>query len=288
MRNHLGSASLGALLLAASLLVPIAPVAAAPQAPAELLAAPAGDAAGIDRTAAGIAARLRQSWQADPASSSLPWPGIEVLPAGQTPQAACPAARPGGSSAGAVQTPALHCAASGRVLLDRARLAKDSNRHGDWGVAYWVGVGLGQAIRDQRAAPLLPPAAANLQFNCLAGVLVGGTNLPPTTKDPPKLEELVAPANGAYATAAAGPMGTRSQRSYAWLTGLGMTELGGCSDAAMVQLALDRVPDPALLAELAMGADRGAFNTLGVMNRRCRRLANSTCPRRLPSFAGQK
>jgi hypothetical protein len=83
-------------------------------------------------------------------------------------------------------------------------------------------------------------------------------------------------------------MGTRSQRSYALLTGLGMTDLGGCSDGSMARLARDQVPDPALLSELTMGTDRGMFNTMGVMNRRCRRLPNSTCPRRVPSFSGQK
>ncbi|MBD2717776.1 hypothetical protein [Synechococcus sp. FACHB-909] len=251
-------------------------------------AAPEDNAAALDSVVGGIAAQLRRSWIADPGTASLPWPSIEVLPAGQTPGQVCPGDSVKDPAAGAVQSPALYCAASGRVLLDRSRLAKESNRHGDWGVAYWLGVGLGQAILGQRAARLQPPATANLQANCLAGVLIGGTSLQPRPQDPPRPDQLVAPANGAYGTAAAEQMGTRSQRSYALLTGLGMTELAGCSDGAMAQLARDQVPDPALLGALATGTDRAAFNTMAVMNRRCRRLPNSPCPRRVPPFTGQK
>ncbi len=269
MRHHQGAAALGALLLSVSLLAPGAPGAAAP----------AGDSAELDAMVAAIASQLRRSWDADPGSARLPWPAVEVLAPGQTPQSACP---------GAVQSPAVVCAASGRVLLDRSRLEKAASRHGEWGVAYWVGTGLGMAILGQRGASRLAPAAANLQANCLAGVLIGGTDLQPRPQDPPKPDQLVAPANGAYGTAMAEQMGTRSQRSYALLTGLGMTELAGCSDAAMAQLASDQVPDPALLSALATGTDRAAFNTLAVMNRRCRRLPNSPCPRRVPSFSGQK
>jgi hypothetical protein len=155
-------------------------------------------------------------------------------------------------------------------------------------VAYWLGVGLGTAILGHRGPSRLSPAAANLQANCLAGVLIGGTGLQPTPQDPPRPDALVAPANGAYATAMAERMGTRSQRSYALLTGLGMTELAGCSDPAMAQLAGDQVPDPALLSALATGTDRAAFNTMGVMGRRCRPRPNAPCPRRLPSFTGKK
>ncbi len=273
MRNNRGSVALGALLVTASLLVPMAPGAASPE---------------LDSTVAGLASQLRQSWKADPGTARLPWPAIEVLPAGQTPQSACPGASTAVGAAVGVQSPALVCPASGKVLLDRTRLAKEASRHGEWGVAYWVGVGLGTAILGNQAASRLPPAAANLQANCLAGVLVGGTSLQPRPQDPPKPDQLVAPANGAYGTAMAEQMGTRSQRSYAWLTGLGMTELAGCSDEAMAQLARDQVPDPALLNALATGTDRAAFNTMAVMNRRCRRLPNSPCPRRVPSFTGQK
>ncbi|MCT0207569.1 hypothetical protein [Synechococcus sp. CS-1332] len=270
MRNQRGSAALGALLITAPLLVSVAPGAAAAE---------------LDSTVASIASQLRQSWKADPATAKLPWPAIEVLAEGQMPLSACPGAS---TAALGVQSPALVCAASGKVLLDRTRLAKEASRHGEWGVAYWVGVGLGTAILSNRSASLQPPAAANLQANCLAGVLIGGTSLQPRPQDPPKPDQFVAPANGAYGTAMAEQMGTRSQRSYALLTGLGMTDLAGCSDEAMAQLAKDRVPDPALLSALATGTDRAAFNTMAVMNRRCRRLPNSPCPRRVPSFTGQK
>jgi hypothetical protein len=261
------------VLVTASLLVSVAPGAAAAE---------------LDSTVASIASQLRQSWKADPATAKLPWPAINVLPAGQTPLSICPGATATAFVAMGAQTPALYCAASGKVLLDRTRLAKEASRHGEWGVVYWVGVGLGTAILSNRSASLQPPAATNLQANCLAGVLIGGTSLQPRPQDPPKPDQLVAPANGAYGTAMAEQMGTRSQRSYALLTGLGMTDLAGCSDEAMAQLAKDRVPDPALLSELAKGRDRAAFNTMAVMNRRCRRLPNSPCPRRLPSFTGQK
>ncbi len=273
MRSQRGSAALGALLVTASLLVPVAPGAAAPE---------------LDSTTAAIASQLRQSWNADPGTARRPWPAIEVLPAGQPPLSACPGAAAAPNAATAAQSPVLYCAASGKVLLDRNRLEMQVSRHGDWGVAYWVGVGLGSAILGNRPASPLAPAATNLQANCLAGVLIGGTTLQPRPQDPPKPNQLVAPANGAYATAMAGQMGTRSQRSYALLTGLGGTDLGSCSDGAMAQLARDEVPDPLLLGELAAGTDRAAFNTMGVMNRRCRRLPNSPCPRRVPSFTGQK
>ncbi|WP_216908921.1 hypothetical protein [Synechococcus sp. CCY 0621] len=273
MRNQRGSAALGALLITAPQLVSVAPGAAAAE---------------LDSTVASIASQLRQSWKADPATAKLPWPAIDVLPAGQTPLPICPGATATAIVATGAQTPALYCAASGKVLLDRTRLAKEASRHGEWGVVYWVGVGLGKAILGNRAASVLPPAAANLQANCLAGVLIGGTNLQPKPQDPPMPDQLIAPANGAYGTAAAEQMGTRSQRSYALLTGLGVTDLGSCSDGSMAQLAKDQVPDPALLSELAKGRDRAAFNTMAVMNRRCRRLPNSPCPRRVPSFTGQK
>ncbi|MEA5441592.1 hypothetical protein [Cyanobium gracile] len=274
MRKLLGSAALGALLATPSLLAPMAAAAAAP----------AVDSAELESTVKSIASQLRQSWNADPGTATLPWPAIEVLPTGQTPLAACP----GTSVATGAQSPALFCAASGKVLLDRTRLTREASRHGEWGVVYWVGVGLAKAILGSRPASLLPPAAANLQANCLAGVLIGGTNLQPKPQDPPKPDQLVAPANGAYTTAAAEQMGTRSQRSYALLTGLGVTDLGGCSDASMAQLAMDQVPDPALLEQLATGTDRAVFNTLGVINRRCRRLPNAPCPRQVPSFSGKK
>ncbi|MCP9836658.1 hypothetical protein KBY84_04005 [Cyanobium sp. N.Huapi 1H5] len=273
MPHQQGSAALGTLLVTASLLAPVGPGAAAPE---------------LDAMVASIAGQLRQSWNADPGTASLPWPAIEVLPAGQMPLSACPGSGSAASEAGSVQSPALYCAAGGRVLLDRNRLAKEASRHGEWGVAYWVGIGLGTAILGQRPTARRPAAAANLQANCLAGVLIGGTSLQPRPQDPPKPDQLVAPANGAYGTAAAEQMGTRSQRSYALLTGFGMTELAGCSDGAMAQLATDQVPDPALLSALATGTDRAAFNTMAVMNRRCRRLPNSPCPRRVPPFTGQK
>lgn len=273
MPHQQGSAALGALLITASLLVPVAPGSAAPE---------------LDAMVVSIASQLRQSWNADPGTARLPWPAIEVLPTGQTPQSACNGAGTAANPAEGVQSPALVCPGSGKLLLDRTRLAKEASRHGEWGVAYWVGTGLGTAILGQRATAPRSPAAANLQANCLAGVLIGGTSLQPRPQDPPRPDQLVAPANGAYGTAAAEQMGTRSQRSYALLTGLGMTELAGCSDEAMAQLATDQVPDPALLSALATGTDRAAFNTMAVMNRRCRRLPNSPCPRRVPSFTGQK
>lgn len=170
MRNHRGSAVLGALLVTASLLAPVAPGAAAPE---------------LDAMVASIDGQLRQSWNADPGTARLPWPAIEVLPAGQTPQSACPGAGSAASEAGSVQSSALYCAAGGRVLLDRTRLAKEASRHGEWGVAYWVGIGLGTAILGQRPTARRSAAAANLQANCLAGVLIGGTSLQPTPQDPP-------------------------------------------------------------------------------------------------------
>ena len=275
MQHRWRPAALSALLITAPLFVQIAPAVAAPT---------AAGAIELDTSVVSIAKQLRQSWKADPGTAGLPWPVIEVLSSGQTRLSACRDASQAAAMATANQSPALYCAASGKVLLDRSRLARDSNRYGHWGVAYWVGIGLGEAIRNHRAGSLLPPAAANLQTNCLAGVLIGGTSLQPIQP-----RQRAAPADGAYNTAAAEQMGTRSQRAYALLTGLGVTDLGNCSDGAMAQLAKDQVPDPMLLSELAQGTDLASSNLLAVLNRRCRPLLpKATCPRRVANSQGQK
>jgi hypothetical protein len=196
---------------------------------------------------------LRRTWSTDPFTRNWPWPEVELLPANERALVACPAA----AAAGAVpDTSAVFCPTTGKVLLDRKWLVKDVQaRYGNWGLAYWIATGLGQAIRGKASlpGPALSPAAANLQANCLAGLLL---NQRPRLR-PGSPKQWLSPAFTAYAARDVSTQGTAAQRAYALLSGLGGTA-SSCASKAMTALSTNAVPDPALLKELAEDADSRA------------------------------
>jgi hypothetical protein len=200
-----------------------------------------------------LSEELRQAWGTDPLTRSWPWPDVVLLPAGQRALVVCPAA----AAAGAVpDSTAIFCPTTGKVLLDRKWLVKDvQQRYGNWGLAYWIATGLGQAIRGKAAlpGPALSPAAANLQANCLAGLLLNQRR--GLRSDTPK--QWLSPAFTAYAASDTSTQGTAGQRAYALFSGLGGTR-SGCASKAMAALSTNSVPDPALLKELAEDADTRA------------------------------
>lgn len=222
------------------------------------------------------AGALQQAWKGDPATAALGWPAIRLLPEGTTIRSVCPGASPAGSDA-----TALYCPAEAAVLVDRRWFAAELERYGPWGAAYWVATALGEAIRlalpagGSGTSGSLPPAAATLQANCLAGVLLGASSglpaLPPNRR--------LAPALTAYPAAASDRSGSRAQRAYALLTGLGATD-ATCSGEAMVQLSAGRVPDPALLKELEADPRSRAISSFATaINAQCRKPLR--CPRRI-------
>jgi len=200
-----------------------------------------------------LSEELRQVWSADPLTRNWPYPDVVLLPADQRALVVCPTA----AGAGAVPaTSAVFCPTTGKVLLDRKWLVKDvQQRYGNWGLAYWIATGLGQAIREKAAlpGPALSLAGANLQANCLAGLLL--YQRPGLRPGTPK--QWLSPAFNAYAAGDAGTQGMPGQRAYALLSGLGGTA-STCASKAMAALSTNSVPDPALLKELAEDADNRA------------------------------
>jgi hypothetical protein len=192
-----------------------------------------------------LSEELRRAWSTDPLTRNWPWPDVVLLPVDQRALVVCPAA----AGAGAVpDTSAVFCPTSGKVLLDRKLLAKDvQQRYGNWGLAYWIATGLGQAIRGKVALPepALSPAAANLQASCLAGLLL---NQRPRLR-PGSPKQWLSPAFTAYAARDATTQGLAGQRAYALLTGLGGTA-SNCSNKSMAALSNNSVPDPGLLMDL--------------------------------------
>ncbi|MFS6827269.1 hypothetical protein [Cyanobium sp. ATX-6F1] len=221
-----------------------------------------------------ITRKLQQAWASDPGTASLPFPSIEVLPAGKRALAACPAGAPVASA----NSSGIYCPGSQKVLLDRSWLETDFKNYGQWGIAYWIATALGQMIGSQQnGTTTLPMPAANLEANCFGGVLIGAAE----GLQPGREEKLLSPALKAYGATEAGSMGSRSQRAYALLTGLGATD-ATCSTNAMAALALNQVPDPPRLEQIRqLGEDRGSNSLLAVLSSQCRRLANASCPRRI-------
>jgi nucleotide-binding universal stress UspA family protein len=135
----------------------------------------------------------------------------------------------------------IYCSAKGQVLLDLQRLKAVEDRHGTWGVGYWIATALGQAIRDPSAQTGTGQSgpAANLQSVCFGGVLLGQT----LGFRPAEAKTRLSPAFTAYPARLNSSQGTPAQRSYALLTGLGATA-SDCSMGAMTSLATGGVPDP--------------------------------------------
>jgi hypothetical protein len=224
---------------------------------------------------------LQQAWSADPRTAGGPWPLLVPVPDGTRPQDACPqilSASP--------ETLALYCPAKGQVLLDLKRLKAVEDRYGTWGVGYWIGTALGQAIRDPSAEAGTEQRgpAANLQAICLGGVLLGQAR----GLRPIEPKKRLSPAFTAYPARLNPSQGTPTQRAYALLTGLGATA-SDCSLGAMVSLSKGKVPDPERLTALAI--DPAFLRTMGdgaideVINALCLPRPPLGCPRRLPAAA---
>jgi hypothetical protein len=204
-------------------------------------------AADLAAPVASVSEELRQAWRSDPDTKDLPSPEVVLLPADQQALEVCPQARAAGAVA---DSSAVDCPSSNQVLLDQKWLGKDVyKRYGNWGLAYWIATGLGQAIRRQIAipGPALNGAAANLQANCLAGVLMRQRS----ALRPSEPKQLLSPAFNAYAGSDNASQGKPHQRAYALLTGLGGTS-SDCSSQGMVALSEGSVPqaDTPLLAVL--------------------------------------
>jgi hypothetical protein len=215
----------------------------------QAMAAPADGSLPVQQ----VSEELRQAWSTDPLTRDWPWPEVVLLPTDQRALVVCPDA----TSVGAVpDSTAVFCPTTGKVLLDPKWLVKDVQaRYGTWGLAYWIATGLGQAIRGKASlpGPPLTPIAANLQANCLAGLLL---NQRPGLR-PASPKQWLSPAFTAYAARDATTQGTAGQRAYALLSGLGGTR-SSCTNKAMAALSTNSVPDPALLKELAEDADTRA------------------------------
>lgn len=229
-----------------------------------------------------VSGQLRQAWKADPATASRPFPSIESLPSGRRIVDVCPSLRPPPGTPPVPPSPAAYCPTSERVLVDGTALESLGQPADRWAYAFWIATALGQSLL-QNGAPTAgtTPAAASLQSFCLAGVLIGAAPALPPPADPP---DLVAPARNAYPSALAPSRGDRAQRGYALLTGLGRTA-SGCSATAMADLALNRVPDPAVLDAVRSFERGSSTRVFGVIRPRCQASANAPCPRSLPSVA---
>ena len=217
---------------------------------------------------------MRESWSTDPSTASLPFPSIDLLPAGTGAQKACsdPAPTHDQGSVG------IYCAGNARVLLDRNLLELRVKSFGESAIAYWIATALAESLLSRRSDPSsLPPAAANLQANCLAGVFIGAA----PSQMRAEMKKQLGPALSAYSSYQADRMGTRPQRAYALLTGIGATK-ASCSDADMQALANGRVPDPVVLASLEQFKDqRASSSLLAVMGSSCRPRPQAPCPRRI-------
>lgn len=217
---------------------------------------------------------LRESWSTDPSTASLPFPSIDLLPAGTGVRKVCsdPAPTHDQGSVG------IYCVGNARVLLDRNLLEWRVKSYGESAIAYWIATALAESLLSRRSdISSLPPAATNLQANCLAGVFIGAAPRNMSAE----MRKQLGPALSAYSSYQADRMGTRPQRAYALLTGIGATE-ASCSDTDMLALANGRVPDPGVLAELEQFKDQRANRSLvAVMTSSCRPRPQAPCPRRI-------
>jgi hypothetical protein len=191
-----------------------------------------------------ISAELRPVWLSDPLTRGRPYPAVELLASGTQALAVCPEAKQGGALP---TTSAVYCPSSGKVLLEARWLRQDMERDGDWSLAYWIATGLAQAILRQAdpPQPALTGAARHLQANCVAGLLLHQSR----SLRPSQESSWDTPAFKAYPAAANASQGTAAQRSYALLSGMGVTA-SSCASRAMVALAEGSVPDPELLRKL--------------------------------------
>jgi hypothetical protein len=219
---------------------------------------------------------LEQAWKADPLTTKMAFPPITPVAEASRPFQSCPSAR-----FSAPQALALYCPAHGRILIDRQRLDAIATQFGSWDAAFWMATALGQAIAASagQSNNQHGDVAANLQATCFAGTLLGQA---PGLRPPADRSRLSA-AFTAFPSRLNGEQGTPAQRSYALLTGLGVTA-SDCKDTAIANLAGGLVPDPERLQALAANPDRstGGGPIGDVINAMCLPKPPLGCPRRLP------
>jgi hypothetical protein len=227
-----------------------------------------------------VSRQLRQAWTADPATSTRPFPPIEMLPLGRSIRDVCLSLRPPQGSRPAPPTPAAYCPSSQSVLVDGSALETLGQPADRWAYAFWIATALSQSLLQDAVPPAGSPAATgSLQSICLAGVLIGAAPALPLPAEP---QAVVAPALNAYPSALASSRGDRAQRGYALLTGLGRTA-SGCGVDAMAALAANQVPDSPTL-EAVRSFERGSSNRVfGVIRPRCQPTTSAPCPRTFPT-----
>lgn len=209
-------------------------------------------AAELEPTVSRISGQLKAVWQQDPLTAPWPVPVPELLPPGRTPSQVCP-----DSTGLRAATAALHCSGSGKVLLERGKVKISHEIYKEGGVAFWIALGMAQALpipAAERAESGAPAAAASLQRLCLAGTMLGAMPLRDPSAQRKFLRQSVKMARVAYVPSLASEVGTPGQRAYALLTGTGCTRLT-CSGKHMRQLAAGDVPDQELISRLAANRD---------------------------------
>lgn len=223
---------------------------------------------------------LRQGWTTDPVTAKQTWPALELLPKGTRPLEQCPEA-PGANP----ESRAVYCPATKKILLDSERLESvygEVQQFGAWGAGYWIAFALSKAIQRDLIGGGGSPLASNLQANCLAGVLLARAQ--PHGLAPQRPSDRHAPAFAAYSGDWTASQGYPAQRSYALLSGFGITE-ADCSETAMADLAVNRVSDLQLLKLIKENPPNRATDDADfklVLTALCRPRPGRPCPPSLP------
>ena len=223
----------------------------------------------LDALVQRAASQLQRGWRLDPLTASLPFPGVRLLAAGRAADSLCAAAdidnRPARTG--------FYCRSLDAVLLERDLLQPQVAARGDWSVSYWLGIALAERIQQGQAV-LEPAPTANLQANCLAGVMLSLSGMP----RPADSRTLLAPALLAYGASGAASRGTAGMRGYALLTGFGATA-ADCSAGRMAALAMGQVAesDRALFSQIG-SAVRGHASLLAAISSQCKPRPKRPCP----------
>lgn len=220
------------------------------------------------------AAQLRKVWMSDPSSRATPFPKLELTADAAAIRAACPS-RPDLSQA---TGRAAYCPERNAILIDGSALG-GGTASSDWFFRYWIAVGLAESLSwaQGASAKAAAPVISSLENNCLAGTLISASGF----SQQERAEVMIAPALSAFPLSRDPMVGTKAQRGYALLTGLGATDLS-CSAADMLLLSQNQVPDPAVLTGiLEVGTKRGSSSLLAVLSSQCRPRPLASCPRKL-------
>lgn len=209
----------------------------------------------------------------DPSSRATPFPKLELTADAAAIRAACPS-RPDLSQA---TGRAAYCPERSAILIDGSAL-DGGMASSDWFFRYWIAVGLAESLSwaQGASAKAAAPVISSLENNCLAGTLISASGF----SQQERAEVMIAPALSAFPLRAP-VVGTKAQRGYALLTGLGATDLS-CSTADMLLLSQNQVPDPAVLTGiLEVGSKRSSSSLLAVLSSQCRPRPLASCPRKL-------